>query len=398
MKTVDILSLDRLYKETKGELLSHIQPFWNKLKDERGGFYGYMDYDLNLDKNAVKGVILNSRILWFYSNIYLTCKDEEALAYAAHAFEFLKNYCIDKENGGVFWSLNYDGTPFDDMKHTYNQAFCIYGLSSYYAASGDKEVLRLAYELFETIETKCVDEYGYTEAFDKKWNLIANDQLSEDGFHADKTMNTLLHVLEAYTELYRVDKNIIVGQKLKKALLVCKNQVYRSDAHILGVYFDTKMKSIADIYSYGHDIEATWLIDRACEVLDDESLTKEIAPMTAEIVDMVLKTAYENGALNNQHCEGNIDKTRVWWVQAESVVGFLNVYEKTAKEKYLAAALNIWDYIKTYLIDKRPGSEWFWSVDSHGRPVVEKPIVEPWKCPYHNGRMCMEVIKRYEKL
>jgi mannobiose 2-epimerase len=390
--------MDLLYKESKEELLKHIMSFWNGLKDLRGGFYGYMDHDLKIDKNAVKGVILNSRILWFYSNIYLTCKNEEALTYAEHAYEFLKSCCVDKENGGVFWSLNYDGTPFDDMKHTYNQAFCIYGLSSYYDATGNMEALKLAYELFETIEKKCVDEYGYMEAFDRMWNLIANDHLSEDGFHADKTMNTLLHILEAYTELYRVDKNEKVGEKLRKVLLVCKNQVYRSDAHILGVFFDTKMRSIAEIYSYGHDIEAAWLIDRACEVLGDAELSKEMAPMTLEIADMVLKTAYEDGALNNQDCEGNIDKTRVWWVQAESVVGFLNAYEKTAKEKYLLAALNIWNYIKTYLIDKRPGSEWFWSLDIQGRPITEKPIVEPWKCPYHNGRMCMEVIKRYEKL
>ncbi|SNX53915.1 AGE family epimerase/isomerase [Thermoanaerobacterium sp. RBIITD] len=392
-----MLTFDLLYKETKKELLNHIMPFWNKLKDDRGGFYGYMDYDLNVDKNAVKGVILNSRILWFYSNVYLTCKIKEALNYAKHAFEFLKNYCIDKENGGVYWSLNYDGTPFDDVKYTYNQAFAVYGLSSYYDATKDENALKLAYELFNIMETKCVDQYGYTEAFDRTWNLIDNEQLSEDGFRADKTMNTLLHILEAYTELYRVDRNEKVGRKLKDILLAFKDIVYNADTHILRVFFDSKMNSIADIYSYGHDIEASWLIDRACEVLGDAELTKEIAPMTSGIVDMVLKTAYENGALNNQNCAGRIDKTRVWWVQAESVVGFLNAYEKTKDKKYLVAALEIWDYIKKHIIDKRVGSEWFWDVDFEGKPSSRKPIVEPWKCPYHNGRMCMEVIKRYKK-
>jgi mannobiose 2-epimerase len=392
------VTIASLYKETKDELLNHIMPFWNKLKDPLGGFYGYMDYDLTVDKKAVKGVILNSRILWFYSNVYLTCKNEEALAYAKHAYDFLKDYCVDKEMGGVYWSLNYDGKPFDDMKHTYNIAFAIYGLSSFYDATKDEEALRLACELFEVIETKCRDEYGYTEAFDREWNLIDNEQLSEDGYHADKTMNTLLHIIEAYTELYRVDKNERVREKLKEAVLTCKNKVYNADTKILGVFFDTKMNSIADIYSYGHDIEASWLIDRACEVLADDKLTKEIAPMTAEIVDMVLKTAYDKGAMNNQYCRGNIDKNRVWWVQAESVVGFLNAYEKTRNEEYLQVAINIWNYIKKYLIDKREGSEWFWLLDYSNNPVVGKPIVEPWKCPYHNGRMCMEVIKRYEKL
>nr|WP_279286202.1 AGE family epimerase/isomerase [Clostridium thermarum] len=394
MSKVKIASL---YKETKDELLKHIMPFWNKLKDPLGGFYGYMDYNLSVDKEAIKGVILNSRILWFYSNVYLTCKNDEALAYAKHAYEFLKNYCVDKEMGGVYWSLNYDGTPFDDMKHTYNIAFAIYGLASFYDATKDEEVLGLAYELFEVIETKCRDEYGYTEAFDRKWNLIDNEQLSEDGYHADKTMNTLLHIIEAYTELYRVDENERVREKLKEAVLTCKNKVYNADTKILGVFFNTNMNSIADIYSYGHDIEASWLIDRACEVLADDELIKEIEPMTAEIVDMVLKTAYDKGAMNNQYCRGIIDKNRVWWVQAESVVGFLNAYEKTGNEEYLQVAINIWNYIKKYLIDKREGSEWFWLLDYNNNPVVGKPIVEPWKCPYHNGRMCMEVIKRYEK-
>ena len=392
------MTIDLLYKETKEELLNHIMPFWNSLKDTRGGFYGYVDFELNVNKNAEKGVILNSRIMWFYSNVYLVCKDVQALEYAKHGYEFLNNYCIDKENGGVYWSMNYDGTTFDDMKHTYNQAFAIYGLASYYAATKDKEALNLAYKLYDIIETKCVDEYGYTEAFDRGWNLIDNEQLSEDGYHADKTMNTLLHIIEAYTELYRVDKNEEVGQKLKKALLVCKDVVYNKETRILGVFFDTKMNSIAELYSYGHDIEATWLVDRACEVLADEELSKEIAPMTAEIADMVLKSAYENGALNNQYCRGNIDKSRVWWVQAESVVGFFNAYEKTKDEKYLTVALDMWEYIKEHLIDKREGSEWFWDLDFEGNPSSRKPIVEPWKCPYHNGRMCMEVIRRYEKI
>lgn len=392
------MGVDLLYKETQGELLNHIMPFWNKLKDERGGFYGYMDYDLNIDKNAIKGGILNSRIMWFYSNVYLTCKNEEALNYAKHSFEFLKNYCLDNENGGIYLLVNYDGTPFDDMKHTYNQAFAIYGLSSYYDATKDEEALKIAYELFNLIETKCVDEYGYTESFDRKWTLVDNELLSEEGFHADKTMNALLHIIEAYTELYRVDKNKKVEEKLKKALLVCKNAVYNSDTHILGVFFDTKMNSIADIHSYGHDIEASWLIDRALEVLNDEKLTKEIEDMTVEIADKVLKTAYENGALNNQNCEGKIDKTRVWWVQSESVVGFLNAYEKTKNEEYLKVALDIWKYIKENVVDHREGAEWFWDLDFEGKPSSRKPIVESWKCPYHNGRMCLEIIRRYEQL
>ena len=184
--------------EIKEHLTKDIIPFWRGLKDvEYGGFYGYMGYDLGLDKKAVKGCILNSRILWFFSNAYLVLKEEELLADAGHAFRFLKDYCVDKENGGVYWSLAFDGKPEDTTKHTYNQAFAIYALSSYYDASGDEEALSLAWELYEIIESRCKDEYGYLEAFNVRFEPEDNDKLSENGVMAEKTMNTLLHVFEA---------------------------------------------------------------------------------------------------------------------------------------------------------------------------------------------------------
>lgn len=386
--------LQQMSNEVREELLGHILPFWNRLKDERGGFYGFMDFDLNIDRNAVKGVILNSRILWFYSNVFAVTGDQNALENAHHAFLFLKQHCFDQDYEGVFWMLNADGTPNDDMKHTYNQAFAIYGLSSYYAASREQEALDLANRLYHTIEAKCRDSYGYLEAFDRFWQPIQNEKLSEDGFDAKKSMNTLLHVIEAYTELYRVGKDAAVGESLKQALYLCKDKVYRSDVHILGVFFNEQMESIADLYSYGHDIEASWLIDRACKVLHKDEVTAKLSDMTAQIAEKVLASAFENGALNNQLCRGVVDKTRVWWVQAESVIGFLNAYQKNGDEKFLQASMQNWQYIKRYLIDARSGSEWYWCLNENGEPSKVKPIVEPWKCPYHNGRMCMEVMKR----
>lgn len=383
----------QLRKEVKEELLQHIAPFWNRMKDSRGGYYGFMDYNLNIKKDADKGVILHSRILWFYSNLYLLFQEQDALDHARHAYQFLKQYCVDSDFGGVYWMMDCDGTPLDDMKHTYNQAFAIYGLSSYFAASGDREALETAYSLYRLVEERCSDSMGYREAFSRSWELIENKKLSENGYDAKKSMNTLLHVIEAYTELYRVDHNPEVGESLKRALLLCRNKVYDADTQILRVFFDEKMESIADIYSYGHDIEASWLIDRACEVLGEEALNAQLGNMTAQIAEKVLQTAYDGGALNNQSCRGVVDKTRIWWVQAESVVGFFNAYQKSGNRKYLDVSMHIWDYIKNDIIDKRENSEWFWSVDYSGHPS-DQPIVEPWKCPYHNGRMCMEVIKR----
>ncbi len=387
-----------LGRETRTELMQRIVPFWKKLRDdEHGGYYGYMDFDLQVDKEYEKGCILNSRILWFFSNAYLTLKEKELLDEADHAYLFMKNYCKDPENGGVFWSVTYDGKVADSTKHTYNQAFAIYALSSYYEASGKEEALEFARELFRIIESTCTDDYGYLESFTGDWKPEENDKLSENGLMADKTMNTLLHVLEAYTELYRVAPSKEVEQALKKILREFQSKVYNEETHRLEVFFDEKMKTISDLYSYGHDIEASWLLDRAAEVLKDQKILDETNAYTTEIAAEVYEQALQNGAMNNECFHGVVDTTRVWWVQAEAMVGFYNCYEKTGEEKYLRITEDLWKYIKDYIIDKREGSEWFWDLNIDGKPESKKPIVEPWKCPYHNGRMCMEMIRRTAK-
>ena len=202
--------MQSLAKEVKQELTGRIVPFWEGLRDEEyGGFYGYQDFDLNVQKTYEKGCILNSRILWFFSNAYLTLKDEKLRADAEHAYRFMKQACVDREYGGVFWSVTYDGKPLDTTKHTYNQAFAIYALSTYFDATGDTEALELAKSLQQIIETHCTDEYGYLEAFTRDFKPESNEKLSENGVMAEKTMNTLLHVFEAYTELYRVTKDLV---------------------------------------------------------------------------------------------------------------------------------------------------------------------------------------------
>lgn len=384
-----------LAHEVRKELTDRIIPFWKQLRDdEHGGYYGYMDFDLNVDKCYEKGCILNSRILWFFSNAYMTLKDKTLLSEADHAYRFMRDCCEDKEFGGVFWSVSYEGKPLDTTKHIYNQAFAIYALSSYYAASNDGGALEFAMDLFEKIETIGTDSYGYLESFNRKWELEDNDKLSENGLLADKTMNTLLHVLEAYTELYRVNKDKKVKAALVKILDAFRNQVYNEKTNRLEVFFDEKMNTISDLYSYGHDIEASWLLDRACAVLSDEKITAKTHEYTNALVAEVYKEALDNGAMNNECFKGVVDTTRVWWVQAEAMVGFYNCYEKTGEEKYKDITEQLWEYIKKYIIDKRAGSEWFWDLDKDGNPVSKKPIVEPWKCPYHNGRMCMEIIRR----
>ena len=382
--------------EIREHLVRDIIPFWKSLRDdEYGGYYGEMDYDLNLYRRADKGCILNSRILWFFSNAYLTLGDKECLACAGHAWEFLKEYFYDQESGGVFWSVTYDGKPSDDTKHTYNQAFAVYGLASYYGASGEKEALSLAYSLVDKMEGRCRDEDGYLEAFDRYFKPASNEKLSENGVMAGRTMNTLLHVLEAYTELYRVDKKEFIADMIKRMLELFAEKVYNPEKRRLEVFFDLDMNSLIDLNSYGHDIEASWLLDRSVEILGDTAYASIITPITAQLADHIHSVAMDEASLYNECEEGRVDTRKVWWVQAEAVVGFLNGYEKRPdRTDYLVSAGQVWDFIRRKIIDSRQGSEWFNELYRDGEPIQTKEMVGPWKCPYHNGRMCFEVMNR----
>ncbi|MCD8348857.1 MAG: AGE family epimerase/isomerase [Lachnospiraceae bacterium] len=381
-------------KEAESHLRGKLIPFWTGLKDEQyGGFYGYMGYDLKVDPEYEKGCILNSRILWFFSNAYLLLGEEPLRESAEHAYRFLRDHCLDREQGGVYWSVTYDGKPNDTTKHTYNQAFAIYALSSYYDATKDPEALQIAFCLQNVIEEKCTDEYGYLEAFDRNFKPVSNEKLSENGVMAEKTMNTLLHVFEAYTELYRVSHQSFTAEQLEFMLDLFAEKVYNPAKGRQEVFFDRTWNSLIDLYSYGHDIETSWLLDRGLEVLDNPLYSERFAPITADIAENIYQRAYRDHSVLNEAENGVDDTKRVWWIQAESIVGFLNAWKKTNEEKYLDAAEAIWDYICSYFVDPREGSEWFENVNADHSPM-ELPIVQPWKCPYHNGRMCMEVIRR----
>lgn len=390
--------------EVKEELQKDIIPFWKNLRDdEKGGYYGWLSYDLALDKKSEKGCILNSRITWFFSNAYTLLKEESLLEEAKHGYEFLIKHCVDKEYGGIFWSLNYDGTPLDTTKHTYNQAFCIYALASYYEASKDREALELAFNLFRLIEEKCTDEVGYLEAFTRNFKPESNEKLSENGVLADKTMNTLLHVFEAYTELYRVtgvlpewrEEANEVRCRLAWMMDLFADKIYNPAKRRQEVFFDKDYNTILDLHSYGHDIETAWLIDRGVEVLGEEAYEEKMSPITQALTEQIYRVAFDGHSLANECDRGVVNENRIWWVQAETVVGFLNGYEKTPEHsEYRDAALVVWEFIKEHVVDQRSGSEWFWEVRADGTPIEGRPIVEPWKCPYHNGRMCIEVMKR----
>ena len=418
---------DTMKAEIRKELTEHIIPFWLSLKDEEnGGFYGYLSYELELDKKADKGCILNSRILWFFSHVYDFFRKEilsdhpdvpeteaesrvifegnglypaytlaDLKKAATHAYRFLKEAMLDLDNGGVYWSVTYEGLPSDTQKHTYNQAFAIYGLAAYYEISGDARALETAYALMDIIEEKCADDGGYLEAFTIDFKPRSNEELSENGVEATRTMNSLLHCFEGYTELYRVDRQEKVREKLCEIANRFADKFYNPEKTRQEVFFDRDYNSLIDLHSYGHDIESSWLLEKGILLVDDPALTEKLTPMFRAMEEHVYDAAFDGEALLNE-CENGVNDTkRIWWVECEAVIGFTNrgMMEEEGN-KYMSAAETIWGYIRDHIVDPRPGSEWLSEVDTRNVPFTKKPIVEEWKCPYHNGRMCLEVLTR----
>ncbi len=384
-------------QEFRNHLVNDLIPFWNNLKDEEnGGFYGRADEFGTPDKYSKKGVIYNSRILWFYSASYMLLKDITLLDNAKHAYKFMVDYCLDPQYGGVFWSVTYAGEPEEDLKHTYNQAFAIYALSAYYNATKDQSALHFAMSIYRTIEEKCKDNGGYLECFNREFDIIDNDKLSENGVMADRTMNTLLHILEAYTELYKASSFYQVGDSLRDILRLFKKRIYNTRRKICDVFFDYEYNSLIDLESFGHDIETSWLMERACAALHDDGYLKEIKPMMDAMVKTTYLSGLENGALCNECENGKLDHKKVWWVQAEAVTGFYNMYQHHPEmTEYKDVSEAIWNFIKTNQIDPNT-HEWIENIYEDKSKNLHQDLAHEWKGPYHNGRMCIEMIKRLE--
>lgn len=386
-----------LFKEqVESELKNHIIPFWKNLKDDEfGGFYGLLDYKLNLDKTADKGAILNSRILWFFSSSYMKYKDPELLKCAEHAYKFLNESMYDRTYGGIVWSAKYDGSIGDSTKYTYNMAFAIYGLSAYYRASNDKNALNLAYKIYNCIETKCKDEGGYLESFERDFKPIENEQLSENGVLAERTMNTLLHVFEGYSGLYETTHDAQIEAKLREIVNIFLYKVYNPKLHRQEVFFNLNYNSLIDLYSYGHDIETSWLLEWGVSLLDDKKLSAKVSAICEKMCLKVTEMAFHGGSIYCECVNGIDNKKRVWWEEAECVLGFINEYKKHPEdETYLKRAFEVWSFIRDHMVDKREGSEWLNELRDDLTPIVTKNIVDEWKCPYHNSRMCLEILRR----
>lgn len=383
--------------------LKNVLSFWSEkaIDPKTGQFYGEIDHYGTPEPEAHKGIIMYSRILWTFAAACRFYKNNDYKEFADKARSFIENHFFDKKNGGVYWETDCDGTVVVNKKQVYAEAFTIYAYAEYFLAFGDQSALDFAMDLFNKLETICLDKKngGYFEAFSETWDKLDDVRLSDKDLNEPKGMNTNLHVLEAYTTLYEATKDARVGKALKDEILLYLNTIVDKNNHVT-IFFSEDWQPKTTEISYGHDIESTWLIWEAAEQMNDKALLNEIRPKILAMVDTFIAEGFDTKT-NSTWYEyfpktGKRDSDRHWWVQIEAVEGLANAYDMTGDKKYRDLALKQWDYIHKNVIDRVHG-EWFWRIDDDGFPVDSEPKMGMWKCPYHNGRGLMHMIREMGK-
>jgi cellobiose epimerase len=392
--------MQKLITELFLELQDNILPFWmNKMVDkENGGFYGRIDGNSIVHPHASKGLILNSRILWSFSAMCKFHPKSEYQEMAYRSYGYLKKHFLDSIYGGMYWQVDYAGKPVDIKKQIYAQAFAIYGLSEYYQAFSIPKALELAIYLFEKIEKYSFDSQnnGYFEAFSQDWQLLDDMRLSDRDANEIKSMNTHLHILEAYTNLYKIWPDILLKRQLINLIQIFLEKIINPETYHFHLFFDEVWTVKSNTISFGHDVEGSWLLQKAAETIGDQELLRSIRKIVLKMVDVTLKEGFAgDGSIYYEKHDNQVDTDRHWWPQAEALVALINAWQITNDEKYLKKALKTWQFIRKKMVDHQNG-EWFYKVNKRGKVDKEEDKAGFWKCPYHNTRACIEVINRLQ--
>ncbi len=382
--------------------LENILNYWIKYTPDaqNGGFYGKIDHDNQVYPEAPKGSVLNARILWSFSAAYQQNPKPIYLEMAKRSYDYIHASFIDKKFGGVYWTVDYQGNPLDTKKQVYALAFMIYGLSEYYKISKDESVLLLAQQIFADIEKHSFDQKngGYLEAFAQNWEELPDLRLSAKDANEKKTMNTHLHILEAYTNLYRVWKNDFLKQQIRGLIYDFLEHMIGPETNRLILFLDENWMPKSNIISYGHDIEASWLLLEAAEVLEDDMLLLQVKNKCVEMARSASNGLDRDGSMYYEYEpeHNHLSKDRHWWVQAEAMVGFLNAWQLTGEQAFFEQFEGVWKYIQAHIIDAEKG-EWVWGIRDDESLMPGEDKAGLWKCPYHNSRALLEVIYRLKK-
>jgi mannobiose 2-epimerase len=380
----------QLKKEIVQDLTENILPFWAKFAPDtiKGGFYGMLNYDGSPVADAEKGGILNARLLWTFSSAYRILNDADYKILADRAQRYFIDYFIDKEYNGSYYTLNADGLPLDTEKVVYQNAFAVYALSEHYRATGNEESLSEAVAIYKKLVEYAYDSIngGFVESFTRDWQMVSSP--------FPKTMDNNLHVLESFTNLYRVWKDEGLKKMLKQQIDIMSNKILDRTTWHEQLYFTMDWRSQVEAYSNSHDIESSWLLVEAAEVLGDAKILGDARNIAVNLATAQLKQGVDaRGAIIGDKLDGNADNY-IWWPQAEAFTGFLNAWQISKDKKFLDAAVYLWDWIKDYLIDREYG-EWYKIVHADGTPEKEAAKAGQWRCPYHNSRMGFEIMTRF---
>ena len=424
-----MISSKTMKQEMQDVVENNILRFWiDKMVDyENGGFYGRIDGNGVLHPEAEKGAILNARILWSFSAAYRILRQPDYLEMATRAKDYFIEHFFDHEYGGVYWSVDYQGQPLDTKKQFYAIGFAIYGLSEYARATGDHEALDYALQLFDCVEEHALDPLynGYIEACTRDWQPMADMRLSDFDANYPKSQNTHLHIIESYANLYRClleqqravscdyvpvigavlpvsiaipqEMFIRVGAALRNIIGIFLNHILNPETHHLDLFFEMDWtRGAGQLESYGHDIECSWLIHEAALVLGDQDVLAKVEPVVREVAKASEKGLRPDGSMIHEANldTGHVDDDLHWWVQAENIVGWFNIWQHFGDTEAFGRVEKCWGYIKSQLIDWDNG-EWFWSRHPDGSLNTIDDKAGFWKCPYHNSRMCLEIIERF---
>lgn len=387
------------YREELGRELDDILKYWLKNTPDlkEGGFIGQINEGGQAIAIADKGSVLNARILWSFSAAFNLTGDGFYLEYAERAFKYINTYFIDSLYGGVYWSVNYKGIKQNSKKQIYASAFTIYGFAEYYRATRISSVLDIAISLYETVIEKSLDQEngGYFEAFSENWSPIDDLRLSQKDVNVQKSMNTNLHVLEAFSNLYSVWPDKDLKNHIRRLLMIFSDHIIHPGLDCQVLFFDNKWNPKSTTVSYGHDIEASWLLLEAAEITGELDLIEKFKTQALKLATQAMVGIDTDGGLFYEYEPENkkLISEKHWWAQAEAMVGFFNAWEISNNERFLTASLKSWKFTKQYILDRNLG-EWYWGVDDDHLPMPGQDKVGIWKCPYHNTRACIELIRR----